>query len=318
MEFEYFVNVPPHPSAINLRFDIQRLRDLHPTAATSHGFVGRQQISTSEQWFTEHLHVGQVNPAMVMETDPLLVAAYTHDIDAVVMFMFPQEYVTTFGLRRNSMLLSSTCYGRGQNRVAADITPGEGNTGVWRNIWPVIVDFFALGREVISKRRKEVTREEWQRVHDMGRAWIARHGHHGRSGSPCVSNRPAWFWGEDPAILAAQPGTLHDVPIAATGIHVEPQARAFIRRLARSELQTDDAILHYTLVFNEQNKLRCNFAIMHRKELTGDRNYSIKIEKNLALAINRNIAFDLDGQTLRCGGDGKGHEWFEFAPPSDE
>src|SRR5579884_1143605 len=73
--------------------------------------------------FEQHLYYGDTRAAVVISTDPLLVAAYSDDLDCVVVLKFPAEFVDEYQLHVGSRLLTVNLYTRGRWRP--DIKRGQ-------------------------------------------------------------------------------------------------------------------------------------------------------------------------------------------------
>jgi hypothetical protein len=70
----------------------------------------------------QHLWDGDCNPAVVVSTLPLCVAAYTIDIDTVVLLSFPDTFVLDYGLTLGSRLISVNTYRF--KPLVRDVVPG--------------------------------------------------------------------------------------------------------------------------------------------------------------------------------------------------
>ena len=69
------------------------------------------------------LFYGDTQPAVVVSTNPLLIAAYSDEMDAVVMLRFPNEFAEQYNLSVGTRLTTSNVYFNGA-AVADDIHVG--------------------------------------------------------------------------------------------------------------------------------------------------------------------------------------------------
>ena len=138
----------------------------------------------------EHLRVGDSRAAVVVSVSRLLVAAYSDDLDCVVMLGFPQEFVSRFGLTVGTRLLAVNTYLR-LPAVAPDLILGPGAGDDWQNVNPLIADFLSEDVDRIAARKAEIDESEWERCALLGREYLRRRPGVARDGSPYQSGRPA-------------------------------------------------------------------------------------------------------------------------------
>ena len=135
----------------------------------------------------EHLSNGDSRAAVVVSIDPFLVAAYTDELDCVVLLQFPQELVPDTLMRNGARLLTVNTYDERSKGIAPDLKVGPGDFGRWGNFMPFIAEFFSEDDEQINIRKKAIEESEWQRTEMLGREAL-RNGAKPRSGEPmsCV------------------------------------------------------------------------------------------------------------------------------------
>lgn len=118
-------------------------------------------------WWREYCHDVSVHltrndsrAALVVSVEPLLVAAYSTDLDCVAMLEFPSFLVAQYGLEVSSRLV--TCNGYWVDpEEPIDLRPGPGNTGDWTNFMPVIADFLTDEIDKVEARKAQISDEEW-------------------------------------------------------------------------------------------------------------------------------------------------------------
>lgn len=122
---------------------------------------------------SEHLKHGDSCAAVVVSTDPLLVAAYSEDMDCVAIQRFSSSFVREYGLSAGSRLLTVNFYGCSKE-VEGDLVPGMRYTGVWTAFNPLIADFLTDDLVRLEQRKREIEEEEWEYVFELGCAYLDR------------------------------------------------------------------------------------------------------------------------------------------------
>jgi ribosomal protein S18 acetylase RimI-like enzyme len=178
---------PSHPG--NLRLAPRRL---FPWRANS--LVNRIAALVIRDDFAakldEHLRLGDSRAAMVVGISPLLVAAYTDELDCVVMLRFPQEFVGAFDLRAGTRLLTVNTYFK-EPRIAPDLIPGPAAYDEWTNVYPVIAEFLSEDAGRIERRKCEIEESEWESCELLAREYRRLRPGVARDGSPYTAFRPA-------------------------------------------------------------------------------------------------------------------------------
>ncbi|MCM1133295.1 MAG: hypothetical protein NC340_07460 [Ruminococcus flavefaciens] len=114
----------------------------------------------------QYLLNGDTQPAVVASVDPLVISAYSSDMDAVLLLRFPQELVRMYQLEKGMKLVTTNIYFEG-DKVAKDIITGEGYTHDWVNYVPMI-PLFLCDNEIAVRQMTEMFDEAlWDRVMRM-------------------------------------------------------------------------------------------------------------------------------------------------------
>jgi hypothetical protein len=132
---------------------------------------------------------GDSRAAIVCHLDPLVVAAYTDELDCVVLLEFDASLVEEYGLEINDRLLTVNLYHVGVP-VPPDIVFGERNFGQYSNYGPIIADFLTKDRPRIGMRKVEIAEEEWSRTRELAEAALRRDQVLLRDGRPLFVWRP--------------------------------------------------------------------------------------------------------------------------------
>ena len=167
--------------------DKARLRRLAPGLFGLGGLLPNRMLD--KKILQAHLWNGDSRAAVVLQTNPLLVAAYSSDFDAVVVLRYDRRDVDVH-VERGTRLLTVNTYTRGAE-VARDIRQGPGSTHVWSNFHPVVADFLAADMTRVERRKAAISEREWQRTWELGQDHLVRHTGQLRDGTPYRSGRPA-------------------------------------------------------------------------------------------------------------------------------
>ncbi|HKQ50687.1 MAG TPA: hypothetical protein VJZ71_21645 [Phycisphaerae bacterium] len=182
-----------------------RLRRLHPELYGIRGlFFGlfHRELGLSAKDARDHIRQaiagGDAQPAVVVSDQPLVVAAYSDDLDAAVLLEFDVSLTKEFGLTRGRRLVSVNTYMPMQYRhLGKDVEFGPNSTQVWGNVSPHIVDFLTDDEAALHRLRQSFRAEEWSRLRDRLKDRMAK-GDAPRDGRPlyCHVSR-AVLKGED-------------------------------------------------------------------------------------------------------------------------
>jgi hypothetical protein len=143
---------------------------------------------------TEHLDAGDSRAAVVVSTKPLLIAAYSDELDCVAMLEFPDWLVREHDLKPGSRLLTVNTYPPGKGD---DLQPGPKQLKKYENFYPLIADFVTEDKERVRQRKAAIAEEEWERCSTLAKEYRKQFPAKSRDGSPLHSMIPA---------IAANPG----------------------------------------------------------------------------------------------------------------
>ena len=125
---------------------------------------------------------GDTQPAVVRSAAPLVISAYSDEMDAVIFLKYPDELAATYSLKPGDRLVTSVTYVPIQGNVAPDIFPGSGFSGLYGNVIPLVQLFFggkkqilfAGGDEEIRNRISIFPEELWERVEKLTEEYASR------------------------------------------------------------------------------------------------------------------------------------------------
>ena len=132
-----------------------------------------------------NLRGGDSRAAVVISTSPLLIAAYTDELDCVAMLRFKDSLnlVDQFGLTVGSQLLSVNYYSRSP-AADQDLFPGPLDTGSWTGFEPIIADFLTTDLDQLANRKQTIPVGEWERAEEMGKEYVEKWPGLARDGRP--------------------------------------------------------------------------------------------------------------------------------------
>ena len=167
-------------------------------------------------WLThleEHLLFGDSRAAVVITTSPLLVAAYSDELDCIALLRFPDSFVAEYNLELNSRLVTVNLYEEMNGSYETDLMPGPAARGYYRNFTPLIADFLTDDVERLTERKAEISEHEWRRTKELGRSYVNENYARPRDGSPIWSYVPADQKEPEPVAAPSEPPiTLLEVP----------------------------------------------------------------------------------------------------------
>ena len=202
------------PGGLTLSHDkLREMRpDLYGFAGAVESVLGALRLTLSQKvYLKEALYHGDSRAAVVVSTSPLLVAAYTDELDCIALLRFPDELVEQYGLKEGTGLLTVNTYAEDDPTSGSDLIRGPEDTGNWAGFHPLIADFVSDDSEAIQQRKQEIAKEEWKRAYLLGKQYLS-----GGHGSP-RDGRPGF---------AAIPANL--IPEALAGIRAETRRAQLI------------------------------------------------------------------------------------------
>jgi hypothetical protein len=135
-------------------------------AAQAYGATNPGLIPLSDKRYRK-LHHGDGQPAVVISTKPLRVAAYSVDLDAVALLRFPFRLVKEFDLEVGDRLLSTNSY-KNDEEPDGDLRLGPDYMGVWNGFWPMIADFVTEDLDALEECKARISKPLWKRAETLG------------------------------------------------------------------------------------------------------------------------------------------------------
>lgn len=145
---------------------------------------------------------GDGQPAVVVQTVPLIVAAYNDELDVVTFLSFASTRIDATQFQIGQKFACSTMYHSlggtfARFQLASDLKPGPCDSGNFDNLRPRIIDLVCSDPTVADRVLRGVPQASWKRLQDAAREFIAnpnvplRDGRLTRCHIPAFGN---WRW----------------------------------------------------------------------------------------------------------------------------
>jgi len=188
------------PGRINL--SDEKLRRFHPELYSRTlryvGFLRARWpyrfIREAAGWremIAEHIRLGDSRAALVVSVDPVIVAAYTDELDCVALLKFETWVAQEYKLRSGDRLLTVNTYTRpGATPRAPDLTVGPKECKRYIDFWPIIADFLTDDAQRVNQRKAAIAEAEWERTQLMADKLITHPKASPRDGRPLYTITP--------------------------------------------------------------------------------------------------------------------------------
>ncbi|HET6249330.1 MAG TPA: hypothetical protein VFE47_16660 [Tepidisphaeraceae bacterium] len=174
---------------------------------------------------------GDGRAAVVALLRPLTIAAYSSDLDGVVLLRFPDELVEEYRLEAGSRLFCLNFYGK--DKPANPVIQGPGSSGQWGDFSPIIAEFFSDDLHQAGVRKLQIAESEWERAAECALAAL-RAGAKPRDGRYPIwlLHRPYW----SPVPISAEGGAPPTTPRAPDSVPINPPPSSATTPAARIHL----------------------------------------------------------------------------------
>ena len=128
---------------------------------------------------------GDTQPAVVVSVDPLLVACFAADMDAVALLCLPTEYGMLRNYQVGTKLLTVNSYDldkMNKKRRSEDIFEGEHTSGRFRMYGPLIADLYTKNTKRLEEIKAQIPEEVWNYVAELGEEYMTRNPGMARNG----------------------------------------------------------------------------------------------------------------------------------------
>lgn len=143
-------------------------------------FVRKMQYNNSFQRINDYMVNGDTQPAVVYSVKPLIISAYSDEMDGVVFLEFPDVLAEIYNLHTGVRLVTSNVYNCGF-KTAKDINTGAGYLKRYTDFTPIVQLFLAKDENYVMKRTELFDETVWNRVNQLTEEY-SRSGNKARKG----------------------------------------------------------------------------------------------------------------------------------------
>lgn len=149
----------------------KKLKGLRPDIFSFKYFMLSERDSP---FFTkQQLELGDIQPAVVVSTVPLLVACYSDNMDAVALVCLPTEYGIHKGYEVGTRLLCVNAYdGLNPGRKNIDIFEGPNSDHSYSLFGPIIADLYTDDMRRLERIKMMMPGELWNYVELLGKQYM--------------------------------------------------------------------------------------------------------------------------------------------------
>jgi hypothetical protein len=194
------------PAVALMTLSEERLYRIQPKLFDLKRWANQADRDSWREAIRDTLARGDNRAAVVVDAASSVVAAYTNELDCVVLLQFDTALGLVHGWQNGTRLLSANSYFARDTGVAPDLQPGPGDRGRWGNVWPLIADLLTDDQARLSARKQQIDADEWERAWQLGRSALAD-AVPPRDGRPLGSRKPAARQAVPSPTLTAGPPT---------------------------------------------------------------------------------------------------------------
>ncbi|MBS0631199.1 MAG: hypothetical protein JSS11_04745 [Verrucomicrobia bacterium] len=155
--------------------------------------------SIPDMLIDKYLQAGDCNAAVVISIAPrILVAAYSEELDCVVLLGFDPKLLEGCHLKVGDRLVAADMYLH--EAQADDVVFGSGYRHRWLNFYPFIAEFLSDDGAAIAQAKSRIPEAQWERTWQLVEKYLARFGRVARNGNPYFVS----FSAEVPASLSTR------------------------------------------------------------------------------------------------------------------
>lgn len=121
------------------------------------------RYNSNFQCINDCISNGDTQPAIVHSVSPLIISAYSDEMDGVVFLEFPEKLTEMYNLYEGMRLVTSNVYNCGF-KIAKDINIGKDYLKRYTDFTPIVQLFLAEDENYIMSRTELFDEEVWDRV----------------------------------------------------------------------------------------------------------------------------------------------------------
>lgn len=160
--------IPAAPGELTL--SIRKLIAIEPQLNDKQRWRGkgdmRKEIIES---FARQLRTGDARAAVVLDPEAGIVAAYTDELDCVVLLRFDAALIAPLGWKEGTRLLTINGYTGKEDGLAPDLAPAPGCSSEFGNVRPLIGELLSDDTNALDLAKARIRESEWERAAQLGR-----------------------------------------------------------------------------------------------------------------------------------------------------
>ena len=156
----------------NVKFSYKKYYSFRNRIGTTFG--GRFHADMCIDFVSRALCYGDTQPALVTSLSPLTIAAYSDEMDGVLMLRFPDEFVDKFNLYSGMRLTTSNIYFR-YEEFPDDIMVGENFSRSYNDFLPIVQLFIGKNDKKIMEKTELFGEDVWKRVEACAALYTEKH-----------------------------------------------------------------------------------------------------------------------------------------------
>ena len=135
-----------------------------------HFFIKTYNLNTTEREYVydmqvnilKYINMGDLQPAFVFSTNPLIIASYTDEFDDVILLKYPQEFVYEYKLKENDKLITSNVYWKINKTPYKDINLGILGSTTYKDVYPFVLKFLVNEEDEIKEYCTQFSDYIWE------------------------------------------------------------------------------------------------------------------------------------------------------------
>lgn len=126
-------------------------------------FISKMQYNNNFNRINDYMINGDTQPAIVYSVNPLIISAYSDEMDGVVFLEFPDVLAEMYNLKTGSRLVTSNIYKYG-SKIAKDINIGSNYYNRYVDFTPIVQLFLSDNENYIKNRTELFSEEIWDKI----------------------------------------------------------------------------------------------------------------------------------------------------------
>lgn len=152
-------------NAGNVRLSKEKFRQVRDKILKI-SFFDKTQYNNNFERIDDYMMNGDTQPAIVYSVNPLIISAYSDEMDGVVFLKFPKKLAEMYNLHEGMKLVTSNVYKYG-TKIAKDIEVGDGYLNRYVDFTPIVQLFLTDSENYAMKRTELFDEEVWDRVNHL-------------------------------------------------------------------------------------------------------------------------------------------------------